>query len=67
MSDSAPENNKTTPGQQSAYLHVDGVGPYKWAWVKAAVKAKLSLAEWVKRELNKAAEEQNRDGGSPGL
>lgn len=58
---SSPDDNRK-PAPTSSHLHVENVGEYKWRWVKAANKAGLPLAEWVKRSLNAAAEAEERKG-----
>lgn len=55
-----PADNK--PNSGSAYLHIEGVAPYKWKWVKASQRARKPLAEWVIEALNQAAEEPDKPG-----
>lgn len=66
MSQSPVPDNR--PAKDSAYLHVDGVGEYKWKWVKAANRTnpRQKLADWVITTLNQAAEEQLRPEAKPG-
>lgn len=49
--------------EKESFLHLEPVSrKQKTNWINAAAKAKLSLFEWVERELNRAAakEEQGK-------
>lgn len=60
----APDNSSPIPPSGSAYLHIEGVEEHKWKWVKAAQRSRprKSLAEWVIKTLNEAAEKPDEPG-----
>jgi hypothetical protein len=51
-------NKNALQGQdaKSSHLHIRCTQSAKAGWVRAANRDKLKLAEWVTRELNRAAE-----------